>query len=127
MINSIQQFQAEGVKKLEKVFCGYAEDLTKVAEMVQGVTDSVVALGLSMIAEEWEFYDSLLHDRKELRPGWHVVRRDQVSKLTSLGGSDLQKDLLPQPPDRGKMLPVRQTDGFRMRGTADRGCGRKDI
>lgn len=72
-------------KKLEKVFNSYASDMTKVAEMVQGVTDSVIGLGLSMIAEEWEFYDTLLHDRKELRPGWRVVRRDEVSKLTSLG------------------------------------------
>lgn len=85
MINSIQQFQTEGVKKLEKVFTGYATDLTKVAEMVQGVTDSVIGLGLSMIAEEWESYDTQLHDRKELRPGWNVVRRDEVTKLTSLG------------------------------------------
>ena len=97
MINGIQQFQTEGVKKLEKVFCGYAEDLTKVAEMVQGVTDSVVALGLSMIAEEWEFYDSLLHDRKELRPGWYVVRRDQVSKLTSLGEVTYKKTYFHNP------------------------------
>ena len=85
MFNSIQQFQTEGVKNLEKVFSSYAGDLRKVAEMVYGVTDSVVRLGLSMIAEEWEFYDTLLHDRKDLRPGWHVVRRDEVAKLTSLG------------------------------------------
>lgn len=85
MINSIQQFQTEGVKKLEKIFCGYASDLTKVAEMVQRVTDRVMELGLSMIAEEWESYDTLLHDRKDLRPGWQVVRRDEVKKLTSLG------------------------------------------
>lgn len=85
MIKSIQQFQTEGIKKLEKVFCGYASDLTKVAEMVQGVTDSVIKLGLSMIAEEWESYDTLLHDRKDLRPGWQVIRRDEVTKLTSLG------------------------------------------
>ena len=85
MINSIQQFQTEGIKKLEKIFCGYASDLTKVAEMVQGVTDRVMELGLSMIAEEWESYDTLLHDRKDLRPGWQVVRRDEVKKLTSLG------------------------------------------
>lgn len=85
MIKSIQQFQTEGIKKLEKVFCGYASDLTKVAKMVQGVTDSVIKLGLSMIAEEWESYDTLLHDRKDLRPGWRVIRRDEVTKLTSLG------------------------------------------
>ena len=58
MIKSTQQFQTEGVKKLEKVFYGYVEDLTKVTRMVQGVTDSVVALELSMIAEKWEFYDA---------------------------------------------------------------------
>lgn len=85
MINSIQQFQTEGVKKLEKVFCSYASDMTKVAEMVQGVTDSIIGLGRSMIAEEWESYDTLLHDRKDLRPGWQVIRRDEVTKLTSLG------------------------------------------
>lgn len=85
MFKSIQHFQTEGVKKLEKVFCSYASDLTKVAEMVQGVTASVIELGLSMITEEWEFYDTLLHDRKDLRPGWQVIRRDEVTKLTSLG------------------------------------------
>ena len=85
MIKSIQQFPTEGIKKLDKVVCGYASDLTKVAEMVQGVTDSVIKLGLSMIAEEWESYDTLLHDRKDLRPGWRVIRRDEVTKLTSLG------------------------------------------
>ena len=85
MINSIQQFQTEGVKNLEKVFSSYAGDLTKVAEMVYGVTENVIRLGLSMIAEEWEFYDTLLHDRKDLRKGWHVIRRDEVTKLTSLG------------------------------------------
>jgi len=85
MINSIQQFQAEGVKNLEKVFVDYSSDLTKVAEMVVGVTENVVKLGLSMIAEEWEFYDQLLRDRKDLRPKWQIVRRNRVSKLTSLG------------------------------------------
>ena len=97
MINSIQQFQTEGVKKLEKVFCGYASDLTKVAEMVKGVADSVIGLGLSMIAEEWEFYDTLLHDRKELRPGWRVIRRDEVSKLTSLGEVTYKKTYFHNP------------------------------
>ncbi len=97
MNNSIQQFQTEGVKKLEKVFTGYASDLTKVAEMVQGVTDSVIGLGLSMIAEEWESYDTLLHDRKELRPGWRVVRRDEVSKLTSLGEVTYKKTYFHNP------------------------------
>lgn len=51
MIRSIQQFQTEGVKKLEKVFVDYSSDMTKIAEMVKGVKDSVINLGLSMIGK----------------------------------------------------------------------------
>ncbi len=85
MIKSIQQFQTNGIAKLEKIFEEYASDPTKIAEMVHGVTDSVVNLGLSLIAEEWEWYDQVLRDRKDMRPGWQIIRRDRVSKLTSLG------------------------------------------
>lgn len=85
MIKSIQQFQTEGVTKLEKIFVNYSSDLAKIAEMVQGVTQSVVELGCSMIAEEWEFYDSILRERKYLRSEWEIVRRDPISRLTSLG------------------------------------------
>ena len=67
MIKSIQKFQSEGVKNLEKIMVDYSVDMTKIAEMIQGVTKGVVDLGLSIIAEEWEFYDEILRDRKELR------------------------------------------------------------
>lgn len=51
MINSIQHFDQDGVKKLEKVMVDYSADMTKIAEMVQGVTKGVVDLGLSIIAK----------------------------------------------------------------------------
>lgn len=85
MIKSIQHFQTKGVANLEKIFMDYSDDLTKVAEMIQGVTSSVVELGCSMIAEEWEFYDSIIRNNKHLRKDWEIIRRDQVSRLTSLG------------------------------------------
>lgn len=85
MTNSIHQFADKGVKKLTKIFEEYTDDLTKVAEMVKGVTDEVVNLGISMIAEEWESYDELLRKHKELRKGWHIVRKDAVTRTTSLG------------------------------------------
>ena len=85
MINSIQQFQVKGVERLEKIFSLYADDLTKVAEMIYGVTEEMIRLGTSLIAEEWEYYDKLLHDRSDLRPGWHVIRRDEITRTTSLG------------------------------------------
>lgn len=67
MINSIQQFCQKGVKNLEKVMVDYSADMTKIAEMVEGVTKGVVDLGLSIMAEEWENYDELLLIRKDLR------------------------------------------------------------
>ena len=48
MIKSIQQFQTEGIKKLEKVMVDYSADMTKIAEMVQGVTKG---------GRPWTFHD----------------------------------------------------------------------
>ncbi len=93
MINSIQHFCWNGVKNLEKVMVDYSADMTKIAEMVQGVTKGVVDLGLSIIAEEWESYDELLRTRKELRSEWYIVRRDETTLLTSLGAVTYHKTL----------------------------------
>ena len=93
MINSIQHFCQNGVKNVEKVMVDYSADMTKIAEMVQGVAKGVVDLGLSIIAEEWENYDEMLRSRKELRPGWYIVRRDETTLLTSLGSVTYHKTL----------------------------------
>lgn len=93
MINSIQQFCQKGVQNLEKVMVDYSADMTKIAELVQGVMKGVVDLGLSIIAEEWESYDELLRTRKELRPEWYIVRRDETTLLTSLGNVTYHKTL----------------------------------
>lgn len=85
MINSIQYFQQEGTKRLIKIFEDYAKDFSKLAEMVYGVTEEVTKLGCSMIEEEWESYDELLRTRKDLRRGWHIVRKDETMVTTSLG------------------------------------------
>ena len=79
MITSIQHFCENGVKNLTDIFKTYTDDLTKIAEMVYGVTDEVTRLGCSMIAEEWESYDELLRERKDLRQGWYIFRRDETS------------------------------------------------
>lgn len=85
MINSIQYFQEKGVKRLTEIFSKYTDDLTKFAEMVQGVTKEVTRLGLSIIEEELESYDQLLRERQDLRKGWYIERRDETKLLTSLG------------------------------------------
>lgn len=93
MINSIQQFQVEGIKRLSEIFNNYTGDLTKIAEMVYGVTDEVTKLGCQMIAEEWESFDELLRNRKDVRKGWHIVRKDETSLITSLGEVIYKKTL----------------------------------
>lgn len=85
MITSIQQFATKGVKNISNIFSVYTTDMSKIAEMVYGVTDVVTKLGCSMIAEEWESYDELLRTKKDLRQGWYIVRRDETSLITSLG------------------------------------------
>lgn len=85
MINSIQQFQENGVKNLTEIFSHYTDDLTKFAEMVQGVAREVTRLGLSIIEEELESYDKFLRKRQDLRKGWHIERCDKTKLLTSLG------------------------------------------
>ncbi len=93
MINSIQQFAEKGTKRIADIFSTYAEDMTKIAEMVQGVTQEVTKLGCNLIAEEWESYDEILRSRKDLRPDWYIVRRDENSLLTSLGIVTFHKTL----------------------------------
>lgn len=85
MFNSIQHFQQDGIKKIVKVFEDYQKDFSKMAEMVYGITREVTGLGCSMIAEEWEAYDELLRNRKDLRKGWYIVRKDETMITTSLG------------------------------------------
>ncbi len=93
MVNSIQHFCQEGVKNLEKVMMDYSSDMTRIAEMVQGVQKGVLELGRSIIAEELEGYDEILRERRQLRPDWQIVKRDETTLLTILGSITYRKTL----------------------------------
>lgn len=93
MYNSIQHFIEKGTKELEKNLMDYSRDLTRIAEMVYGVTDGVISLGLSIIAEEFEFYDEHLRKSRERKKNWQIVRRDETTLLTSLGHVTYHKTL----------------------------------
>ena len=51
MIDSIQQFCGNGVKRLTNIFKTYTDDLTKIAGRIYVVTDEITRLGCNMIAE----------------------------------------------------------------------------
>ena len=85
MKNSIAYFQTNIIQKLEETFLSYSTDMTKVAELVQGVTNCMIEFGLCLLAEELESYDSSICEKKYLRPDWYVVRKEEATILTSLG------------------------------------------
>lgn len=93
MNNSIQHFQTKVVENLEKIFLEYSSDMTKIAEMVQGVTHCMVEFGVSMIAEELESCDTFLCQNKQYRPKWYVVRKEETTLLTTLGSVTYHKTL----------------------------------
>lgn len=53
----------------------------------------MTALGVSIIAEEWESYDELLRKKKSLRFEWYIVRKDETTLLTSFGNVTYHKTL----------------------------------
>ena len=93
MIKSITYFQEKITEKLEKTFLSYSSDMTKVAELIQGVTACMVEFGLYLLAEELESYDTFLCEKKHLRPDWYIVRKDKTTLLTSLGTLHYHKTL----------------------------------
>lgn len=68
-------------------------DMTKVAELVQGVTNCMIEFVLCLLAEELESYDTSICKKKYLCPDWYVVRKEKTSILTSLGTLYYQKTI----------------------------------
>ena len=93
MYNSIQQFNESGIKNLEKTFLKFSQDMTKFAEMIEGVTREIVQLGLNMVAEELEYYDEQLRKNRYMRSDWHIAKRDESSLITTLGTLRYHKTL----------------------------------
>ena len=93
MVNSIQYFMEEGVKNLERIFVDYAQDMTKFAEMIYGITEELHDLGCRLIAEELKMYDDWLRGSALRKRYYEIVRRDETSLLTSIGTVRYKKTL----------------------------------
>lgn len=57
MVSSITQLQEKMLHQLEKNFIEYSMDMTKIAELIQEMTDSVLTFARSLLIEELESYD----------------------------------------------------------------------
>lgn len=93
MIKSIQQFEQVGVKILAGVLEKFIKEPQKQAEFIYGVTDSVIQLGLDMIAETFESMDEEIRASNFRTKGWVISRRDETSLITSLGTVKYHKTL----------------------------------
>ena len=93
MIKSILQFEEVGVKKLSGVLEKFIKEPEKQAEFIYGITDSVVQLGLDMIAETFEGMDEELRASGLRVKNWVISRRDETTLITSLGTVKYQKTL----------------------------------
>ncbi|MCR4584300.1 MAG: UPF0236 family protein [Lachnospiraceae bacterium] len=61
--------------------------------MINGVKDEVHKLGRDMIREEWESYDDILRQHRELRKDWSIIKKDEVTRKTTLGGITYSRTL----------------------------------
>ena len=93
MINNIQQFQENGIGKIEKVTSKFYENPSNIAEYVKGITENIVELGLSLIKEGFEDIDEYIRKNSHRRKNWVIVRKDEVELLTSLGTVRYKKTL----------------------------------
>lgn len=93
MIKSIQHFEQVGVKILAGVLEKFIKEPQKQAEFIYGITDSVIQLGLDMIAETFESMDDELRASNFRTKGWVISRRDETSLITSLGTVKYHKTL----------------------------------
>ena len=93
MVSTITQLQGKMLEQLEKIFITYSSDMTKIAELIQGVTDSVLEFARCLLVEELESYDRFLCKEKCHRPKWNVVKKESSTLLTSLGSICYRKTL----------------------------------
>lgn len=85
MIKSIQQFGEVGVDFLEKVIEKFMMNPKNQADFIYGITENVINLGLSIIAETLEEMDEELRNSSFRKKKWNIVKKDETTLLTSMG------------------------------------------
>lgn len=93
MIKSIQQFGEVGVDFLEKVIEKFMMNPKNQADFIYGITENVINLGLSIIAETLEEMDKELRNSSFRKKKWNIVKKDETTLLTSMGNVTYRKTL----------------------------------
>lgn len=90
---SIHQLLVKSEEKLVKILNSFAEDPTRMAEMVCGIQSIMTEIGCEIIASELNDLDKIIRNIPERKRSWSVVRRDRNSLLTTIGTVQYEKTL----------------------------------
>ena len=93
MSYSIHQLLVKSEEKLVKILNSFAEDPTRMAEMVGGIQSIMTEIGCEIIASELNDLDKIIRNIPERKRSWSVVRRDENSLLTTIGTVQYEKTL----------------------------------
>ena len=78
MIKSIQQFGEVGVNFSEKVIEKFMMNPKDQADLIYGITENIINLGLSIISEILEEMDGELRNSSFRKKKWSIVKRDET-------------------------------------------------
>ncbi|SNU04659.1 hypothetical protein SAMN06297422_11196, partial [Lachnospiraceae bacterium] len=75
MVNSVKYFNEVCIKKIYELSAELAENPKDFASYVKGVTDQLSKLGVEIIKETLEEFDSIIRESTERKEEWYVERR----------------------------------------------------
>lgn len=93
MSHSIHQLLGKSEEKLVKILNSFAEDPSRMAELVSGIQTIMLEIGQEIIASELEEMDEIIRNIPERKRRWSVVRRDANSLTTTIGSVHYEKTL----------------------------------
>ena len=93
MVNSVKYFNEVCIKKIYELSAELAENPKDFASYVKGVTDQLSKLGVEIIKETLEEFDSIIRESTERKEEWYVERRLDRSVTVSLGEVSFERTL----------------------------------
>lgn len=93
MITSIQRFADNGIKNIDSVVEKFLKAPENMADLVYGIKNEVIQLGLDIISETFEEIDNQIRMSGKRREKWSIVKTDPKTLITSLGIVNYHKTL----------------------------------
>lgn len=93
MNKSILHFNEEGTEKLSKIVKKFFKNPTKLDEMVDGVLQVLLTLGVSIIQETLEDMDESIRTSPARKEKWNINRREKTQLLCRLGNVVYERTL----------------------------------